>query len=62
MEIGDGMGTVATNKLLQVCWRRRVCISSFQWPRWSGDRHHAAPGRAAMCRSQMAHSSACRDK
>lgn len=38
MEIGDGMGpgsSVATNKLLQVCWRRQVCIGSFQWPRWS---------------------------
>jgi len=46
MEIGDGMGpgsTVATNKLLRVCWRRQVCIGLFQWPCWSRE------GQAACC-------------
>lgn len=45
METGDGMGpgsAVATDTLLWVCWRHRVCIGSFQRPSWSGG------GRAAL--------------
>lgn len=52
MEIGDGMGpgsSVATNKLLQVCWRRQVCIGSFQWPRWSRERQAPCCYREGGC-------------